>query len=447
MALLWAPPHPPLSHTTKLISAIPIFSVAYDRRRVGSQRCVPWRPTAAARCVKVVEGEERNEVSVGNRGERELGKVSAVLFDMDGVLCNSEEASRMAAVDVFREEIDFVDERVRTLAGNGTKGSDYKGGGRGTSQLLNSPWDVCFDPASEKVFIAMAGQHQIWEYNTSDGTTKAFSGDGYERNLADYLGMGVQPLNGQSSASTSFAQPSGISLSSDVKVAYIADSESSSIRMLDLKTGGSRLLADQDVDPSTKQVRTLAGTGKAGFKDGTPLTAQKTKVCNMPSAVLLFFLFLYDLYLVREIPLILVSMLVHTILAAVGACWNCASRQRPPAPKIKTMKRLRKRLSADTKIISVSGGAAKEGILHLMISVPDGYHFSKEARSKYSVETEPENAVVYHCKEDEVCLYQSLAFEVPFEDEKSDATPAEISLQYVVGARSSNQPLPINSSS
>lgn len=33
----------------------------------------------------------------------EWGKVSAVLFDMDGVLCNSEEASRLAAVDVFAE--------------------------------------------------------------------------------------------------------------------------------------------------------------------------------------------------------------------------------------------------------------------------------------------------------------------------------------------------------
>lgn len=31
-------------------------------------------------------------------------------------------------------EINFVDETVRTLAGNGTKGSDYKGGGQGTDQ-------------------------------------------------------------------------------------------------------------------------------------------------------------------------------------------------------------------------------------------------------------------------------------------------------------------------
>lgn len=50
-------------------------------------------------------------------------------------------------------------------------------------QLLNSPWDICFEPLNEKIYIAMAGQHQIWEHNTFDGVTSAFSGDGYERNL------------------------------------------------------------------------------------------------------------------------------------------------------------------------------------------------------------------------------------------------------------------------
>lgn len=31
--------------------------------------------------------------------------------------------------------VDFVDENVQTLAGNGTKGSDYKGGGSGITQV------------------------------------------------------------------------------------------------------------------------------------------------------------------------------------------------------------------------------------------------------------------------------------------------------------------------
>ncbi|KAK8651568.1 hypothetical protein V6N13_141167 [Hibiscus sabdariffa] len=42
-------------------------------------------------------------VKVEETGEIEWGKVSAVLFDMDGVLCNSENPSRKAAVDVFAE--------------------------------------------------------------------------------------------------------------------------------------------------------------------------------------------------------------------------------------------------------------------------------------------------------------------------------------------------------
>lgn len=46
-----------------------------------------------------VKLEEKNVPETGS----EWGKVSAVLFDMDGVLCNSEEPSRLAAVDVFAE--------------------------------------------------------------------------------------------------------------------------------------------------------------------------------------------------------------------------------------------------------------------------------------------------------------------------------------------------------
>lgn len=44
--------------------------------------------------------EEKN---VPETGRTQWGKVSAVLFDMDGVLCNSEEPSRRAGVDLFDE--------------------------------------------------------------------------------------------------------------------------------------------------------------------------------------------------------------------------------------------------------------------------------------------------------------------------------------------------------
>ncbi|GAB2287271.1 Protein SUPPRESSOR OF QUENCHING 1, chloroplastic [Dionaea muscipula] len=453
-------------------------------------------------------------VQIGSSGEEGLqdGNFEDATFNRPQGLTYNAKKNALYVADTENHalrEIDFVDEKVRTLAGNGSKGSDYKGGRKGTSQFLNSPWDVCFDHVNEKVYIAMAGLHQIWEHDVSDDTTKAFSGDGYERNL-----------NGQSSTSTSFAQPSGISLSSDLMGAYVADSESSSIRMLNLKTGGSRLLAGGDLffpenlfkfgdhdgigsevllqhplgvfcgkdgqvyvadsynhkikilDPSSKQVSTLAGTGKAGFKDGTALAAQLSE----PSGIVEAGdgrLFIADTNnsLIRYIDLHEGELQLRT-LELKGVL--------PPASRTRTVRRLRKRPSADTKIITVTGGPANEGNLYLMISVPENYHFSKEARSKYSVETEPENAIViepsegtlgpqgsailhfkrdspsaslarinckvYYCKEDEVCLYQSLAFQVPFEEEIPNATPAEINLQYVLGGRSSKDNLQLQGS-
>lgn len=52
--------------------------------------------------LKVNASQKLEDKNVPETGTQ-WGKVSAVLFDMDGVLCNSEESSRKAAVDVFTE--------------------------------------------------------------------------------------------------------------------------------------------------------------------------------------------------------------------------------------------------------------------------------------------------------------------------------------------------------
>ncbi|KAK4851350.1 hypothetical protein QYF36_014395 [Acer negundo] len=469
-------------------------------------------------------------VQIGSSGEEGLrdGSFDEATFNRPQGLAYNAKKNILYVADTENHalrEIDFVNDTVRTLAGNGTKGSDYEGGGKGTSQLLNSPWDVCFEPINKKVYIAMAGQHQIWVHNTPDGVTKAFSGDGYERNL-----------NGSSSTNTSFAQPSGMSLSPDFMEIYVADSESSSIRALNLKTGGSRLLAGGDpifsdnlfkfgdhdgigsevllqhplgvlcakngqiyiadsynheikkFDPANNRVTTLAGTGKAGFKDGTALAAQLSE----PSGIIEAEngkLFIADTNnsVVRYLDLNSEKAELLT-LELKGV--------QPPMPKSRSPKRLRRRSSADTETVVVNGGLSNEGNLNLKISLPKEYHFSKEARSKFSVDVEPENAViidpldgnfspegsaafhfrrsspsastgrisckVYYCKEDEVCLYQSLLFEftatscpltamsctqpvyyckeyevslyqsllfeVPFQEEVPDTPPAEITL-------------------
>uniref|UniRef100_A0A1D1YFL6 NHL repeat-containing protein 2 n=2 Tax=Anthurium amnicola TaxID=1678845 RepID=A0A1D1YFL6_9ARAE len=442
-------------------------------------------------------------LQVGSTGEEGLqdGSFDTAFFNRPQGLAYSPKKNLLYVADTENHalrEIDFVKETVRTLAGNGTKGSDYKGGGKGTTQVLNSPWDVCFEPSNEIVYIAMAGQHQIWEYNVSTGVTRAFSGDGYERNL-----------NGSSSTSSSFAQPSGISLCADLLEVYVADSESSSIRALDLKSGGSRLLAGGDpffpenlfrfgdhdgmgsdalfqhplgifcgkdgqiyiadsynhkikkMDPISTRVITLAGNGSAGFKDGTALSAQLSEPSGIVDAGN-GRLFIADTNnnAIRYLDLNKMDAALHTLeLKGVA----------PPSPRPKSLRRLRRRLSADTQIIMVDGGGSTEGNLSLRISVPERYHFSKEARSRFDVETEPGTGVViepadgvfdseghaslhfkrstpaptmgrinckvYYCKEDEVCLYESLAFDVSFQEALAKFQPADVTLSFIVKPR------------
>ncbi|KAK7284430.1 hypothetical protein RJT34_19176 [Clitoria ternatea] len=448
-------------------------------------------------------------VQIGSSGDEGLqdGSFDDATFNRPQGLAYNAKKNILYVADTENHalrEIDFVNEKVRTLAGNGTKGSDYIGGGKGDTQLLNSPWDVCFHPFEEKVYIAMAGQHQIWEHNILDATTRAFSGDGYERNL-----------NGSSFTSTSFAQPSGLSLSRDLMEMYIADSESSSIRAVDLKTGGSRLLAggdpyfaenlfkfgDQDgigsdvllqhplgvmcgnggevyiadsynhkikrLDPTSKRVSTIAGTGKAGFKDGTAVNAQLSEPAGIVEGNK-GRLFIADTNnsLIRYLDLNNDDIELSTLeLKGIP----------PPKPKARSFKRLRRRPSADTVPISIDAVSSNEGNLSIKISLPNEYHFSKEARSRFSVDIEPENAVnidpldglltpegsatlhfkrsstsgslgrinckIYYCKEDEVCLYQSVLFEVPFREGVVNSTNADVTLAHFVKPKNSTSSL------
>lgn len=246
--------------------------------------------------------------------------------------------------------VDLASGTVSTLAGNGRKGSDLVGGGQRGAQQLNSPWDVALADG-RRLLVAMAGQHQIWELDLETGVCASLSGTGAERNQ-----------NGATGATTAWAQPSGLALTpsggaacapTDASICacaplavcctlalpacngarcchrvadrwracrYVADAESSSIRLLDTRTGGSTLVAGGDalfadnlfrfgdrdgtsaalqhplavacaangdlyiadsynhkikrLRAASKAVSTVAGTGAPGFADGPGSAAQ-----------------------------------------------------------------------------------------------------------------------------------------------------------------------------
>lgn len=106
--------------------------------------------------------------------------------------------------------VDWASEKVITLAGNGLKGGDLIGGARRGAQQLNSPWDVVVAGGGERLLVAMAGQHQIWELDLDTGVCAALSGTGAERNQ-----------NGATGSTTAWAQPSGLALTAGGAAAYV----------------------------------------------------------------------------------------------------------------------------------------------------------------------------------------------------------------------------------
>lgn len=111
--------------------------------------------------------------------------------------------------------IDLNTHEVSTVAGIGKQQYQLQDYGPALTTGINSPWDVM--EWDGLIYIAMAGQHQVWTYNPADKTLHAFAGSRREELRDGALLRGG--LN----------QPSG--LATDGTSLYIADSEASAIRV------------------------------------------------------------------------------------------------------------------------------------------------------------------------------------------------------------------------
>lgn len=133
--------------------------------------------------------------------------------------------------------VDLDRQRVTTIAGTGKqvymRDDEYAADGT----PLNSPWDVLWH--DDTLYIAMAGQHQLWTYSPGQNRLRAFAGSRREE-LRDgpRLHAGLN-------------QPSGLALHDGIL--YVADSEASAIRAVTPGDNGA--------------VKTLVGTGLFDFGD------------------------------------------------------------------------------------------------------------------------------------------------------------------------------------
>ena len=189
--------------------------------------------------------------------------------------------------------VDLRSGEVSTVAGTGEQLMAERVGGVADRVALSSPWDLAV--VDDVLYVAMAGTHQLWAMPLGRGT------------IAPHTGNGREALEDGPLAEASMNQPSGLA-GADGRL-YVADSEASAIRVVDLASGTLRTIVGEGLfefgdldgvgaavrlqhplgvardggvlyvadtynhkvkrlDPATAECRTLLGEGVAGHRDG-----------------------------------------------------------------------------------------------------------------------------------------------------------------------------------
>ena len=147
-------------------------------------------------------------------------------------------------------KIELTSGATTTIAGTGEQAHSYLSGGAALETPLTSPWDVCV--VDGVLYIAMAGNHQLWMHRLGTEDVRRFAGSGHEG------------LRDGATAGAWLAQPSGLTQFGARPALLFTDSETSSVRVTDLPGFGSG------------QVTTLLGEDlfEFGDVDGAPDVAR-----------------------------------------------------------------------------------------------------------------------------------------------------------------------------
>ena len=150
-------------------------------------------------------------------------------------LALDEAGGRLYVADARGQRILLVDlktKTVSTLAGTGELGSGAIGpeAKPARSVALRTPWDLAL--RGETLYVALAGSHQLGVIDLGAGPSAG--------TLRRFAGTGREALHDGPPDESAYAQPSGLSLQGETL--YVADSEASAIRAVDLRDGSAKTL-------------------------------------------------------------------------------------------------------------------------------------------------------------------------------------------------------------
>ncbi len=176
-------------------------------------------------------------IGSGTAGQRDGGFDQAEFNHPQGVYSEGDTLYIADTENHLVRVADLGARTVKTVLGTGTQAKRLIVAGRGRSVGVASPWDVLAHEG--KLYIAMAGFHQIWVADTKSWEARPYAGSGYE------------DIRDGALLEAALAQPSG--LATNGSELLFADSETSAVRVADLSHGG--------------HVKTLVGAGLFKFGD------------------------------------------------------------------------------------------------------------------------------------------------------------------------------------
>lgn len=307
-------------------------------------------------------------------------------------------------------EIDLKSKTVKTLVGTGKQATQFNKPGTGQKEALNSPWGITH--VNHDLYVAMAGSHQVWKINPETAYAEPFAGSG-----AEGLSEGTR-------RNVPMAQPSGIT--TDGKYLYVAEPEASAVQKIGLgpdnkvttivgkglfvfgdKDGtgdnvrlqhdlgiawwnGKLIVADtynnkiKMIDPDSRQTKTILGSGKEGYKDGTGKDAQFDEPGGL--SVIGNWLYIADTnnHLIRKDNL--KTNEVETVTLTNLKKLEMKNEKENQAPG---------------KIVMLETQKVHQGknTISLNIQLPKGYHFNTDAANHFILQTAGEHAIFQGNKE------------------------------------------------
>jgi DNA-binding beta-propeller fold protein YncE len=352
-----------------------------------------------------LDGSLIETIGTGDSGAADGAFDTATFYRPQGLALSGDLLYVADTANHLIRRVDLKTRSVQTVAGTGKQSLEYFKEGPARAIALSSPWDLQL--VGGKLYIAMAGPHQIWQLDLEKNQVSTFAGSGREARLDGPL------------LEAGFAQPSGIA--SDGKKLYVADSESNIIRAIDLadgnvKTlvggdlfefgdidasgddvrlqhplglvwlGGKVLIADtynhkiKELDPKQLSVTTLLGTGKPGQMDGTSPSFYEPAGLTVANGKL----YVADTnnHAIRVVDLKskqTSTLRINGLMPPAKSMEKTASDTGPNAEEIRVpLQRLR---------------VGSNGALVINVELPVGYHLNPAAPQRYKVSLDNENTL------------------------------------------------------